>query len=370
MTNGNIREQQRLLEQPEIIPLHFDVPYHHLPLNQFIEAAKSTQDIINDFNNEFFDGKLKYQILVIPPKDGTFLELLGLITSGAAASAWAFFSTDIGKAYIKGLTGHEPAHWAEIAGKKTKEFIENEDAGKKKKDIKNPDDTEKLLESSVEDQMSVSVIVVQITLGFLKKEPDDLQKIGLSKAKFRKAYTAKNKIYQDCIDNPEIEGLGFDTEPEFPIRRKDFPTHIVEVPKEVEVEDNPIWKVEVKDIKVHSPNWDRDGRKWQARTSAEKEVWFSIEDDLFWHHVKIKDIQPDINDNMKVQWAYPADMPKRANVRVLKVLTYNEKEISQPYLEEELSQMLEELSVDEDDEPDLFNRDTTRNNDDDKAGND
>ncbi len=107
-------------------------------------------------------------------------------------------------------------------------------------------------------------------------------------------------------------------------------------------------------VKVNSPNWKREGRKWQAETNSDKEVWFSIEDDAFWHHVRIKDIQPDINDNMKVQWAYPGDSAKPSNVKVLKVITYNGKKISEPLTHEELEKILQEYSVHESNQKDLF----------------
>lgn len=350
--DNEIAKVKEIDQATEIIPLHFNVPGHHLPLDQFIETARSTQAIVDNFNKEFFDGKLKYQILVIPPKEGTFLEILGVVIS-VGAPIWAFLSTDIGRAYIKGLTGHDPVYWAEKAGEKTKEYLVDENGGLGKT-IDDKDKPKKSPEVTQEEKKAISIIVVQITLGFLQKEPDELRKIGISKDKYRAAYSARNRIYQSCIDNSEVQGLGFDTTPNFPIKRSEFPKYIIEVPAEQEIEDNAVWKVETKDIKVNSPNWKREGRKWQAETNADKEVWFSIEDDAFWHHVRIKDIQPDINDNMKVQWAYPGDSSKPSNVKVLKVLTYNGKKISDPLSNEELEKLLQEYAVHESDQKDLF----------------
>lgn len=335
-----------------VIPLHFDVPEHHLPLNQFIDAAKSTQAIIDNFNQEFFENKLEYQIHVITPKEGGLIELLQIIVP-VAAPIWAFLYTDIGKAYIKGLTGKEPSFWAKIAGEKTKAYLLDENGRKPEKQV---EEKKKPPEFKQEEQKAASIIVVQMTLGFLQREPDELRKLGVSKENFRAAYNARNKIYQGCINNREVQGLGFDTTHDFSIKRKDFPRYIVDVPaeQEKETEENQRWIVDTPDIIVNSPNWKREGRKWQAGTSKFKDVAFTIEDETFWYHVNIKDIKPDINDNMKVQWAYSEGTSKPSNVRVLKVLSYNGTKISDPLTQESLIKELQEYSVDEKDQVDLF----------------
>ena len=327
----------------EIIPIHFDVPDHHLPLSQFIEAAKSAQAVVDNINKEMFEGKLRYKLLVLPPKEGTFLEVLKIaIPIGGAI--WAAMSTDIGKAFIKGLTGQEPKYWAEKAGEKI---------GKHKK----PDDKEKNItetrEPSEDDTIAIAVILTQMILGFLQKEPAELQKIGLSKEKYREAIKAKNKLYQDCIDNADVKGIGFDTTNVFPIKRKNFPERISTLPAKEE-EEITNWKVEIKNLHVNSPNWARDGRKWEGRTDSGKKVWFAIEDDAFWSHVQIKDIQPDINDQMTVQWVFPSDKSQRSKIRVLSVISYNGSDISTELTDAELTQLLTNYSTIESSQDDLF----------------
>lgn len=90
-------------------------------------------------------------------------------------------------------------------------------------------------------------------------------------------------------------------------------------------------------------------------TNSHKNIAFSIEDVAFWRHVNIKDIQPVIRDNMRVQWAYPAGLSKPSrDVRVLRVLSYNGTTISNPMSQSELDRELEEASVIEPETPDLF----------------
>src|SRR5690606_35943172 len=82
---------------------------------QFVDTARATQEIIDDFNTSLFDGKLKYEIRVKTPEEGSLLEVLAVIVT-AGGSVLAFLATDIGKAFFKGLTKEEPAAWAERIG--------------------------------------------------------------------------------------------------------------------------------------------------------------------------------------------------------------------------------------------------------------
>ena len=99
-----------------IIPIHFDVPGHYLPLATFVETASKTHSIIDAFNREIFDGKLQYDLLVFPPDEGSFKTKLGFALLAGWGVVWSFTQSDIGKGFIKGLTTHEPAYWAERAG--------------------------------------------------------------------------------------------------------------------------------------------------------------------------------------------------------------------------------------------------------------
>lgn len=345
------------------LTLHFDVDSHSLPLSHFIESAKSAENIIANLNDEFFGGKLSYQVRVFTPQEGGLLEFLGItITGGFTLKLiWEFLESEIGKAYIKGLTGHDPAHWAEKAGEKTLEYLQDEGGGPP---TTSPNQGEKssntdTLPEHEEKKQVLSVILVQSTQGFIKMSPEELQTLGITKTSFRRAYVSRNKIYQGCLDNKEVKGLGFDTSQSFPLTRVDFEKYIVEIPLESEEEPDSEqkWVIDTPDIVVNSPNWKRDGRKWQASTSQFNDIAFTVEDEEFWHHVNLKDIKPDFNDNMRVQWAYPKGSLKPANVRVLKVLSYNGKQLSQPLSMQEATKILDGYSIEETQKQqiDLFN---------------
>ena len=339
------------------IVYHFDVEQRSIPVRQFVDTANATLAILDNFNEELFDNKGKFELRVITPQPGGLIELFEVIVV-FGGTIWAFLSTDIGKAYIKGLTGHEPAFWSERLGKKSRKLIPNKD-----KDGGPPPDVMQLMVSKPEiegdpkeSMLLEAAVLAELIVRFLETHADQLEKIGFTKRKFRKAYTAKNRVYQACVDNREVQGLGFDSSDSFQFKRADFPRYITQLPEEEkpDQEDPQEWMVETVDLLANSPNWTRDGRKWQGKTEKFKDIAFSIEDEGFWHHVQIKDIKQDFGDNMRVQWAYPAGGSKPSHVRVLKVLSFNGRKIADPLGESELAEILESASLKEADAPDLF----------------
>lgn len=344
---------------PGELVFHFDVDRNSIPLKQFVDTARASQTILDDFNEQLFDKKFKYELHVKTPEEGSLLEILQIFTVGGGV-VWAFLCTDIGKAYFKGLTGQEPAFWAEKAGLKTRQAVES---------VLNSEEpsteivaTENL--SPDEEAQLDAELAVELIVAFLDANSDKLRKVGITPEKFRKAFSGRNSVYESCIKNPEVKAISFDRSESFSISRKDFPRYIEQLPDPeiTEAAEPSAWNIEAVDIIVNSPNWKRDGRKWQAATDKFQDISFSIEDEGFWHHVDVKDIQPDIRDNMRVQWAYPLGHSKPSSVRVLRVLTYNGKSISAPLSEQELRAHLDEVHIIEPEARGLFDeRDDFKN---------
>lgn len=51
-----------------------------------------------------------------------------------AVGLWTFVNSDVGSAYIKGLTGHDAIYWAEKGGKKTRFLLKEMTRGFLEKD--------------------------------------------------------------------------------------------------------------------------------------------------------------------------------------------------------------------------------------------
>lgn len=326
----------------EVIALHFNVPKHNLPLREFIATASNTQGIIDAFNNEIFNGKLRYELLVVPPESGTFKSFLKVVIT-AAGGVLAVCETDIGKAFVSGLTGQEPAYWAKVAGEKIREAVKEYEV----------DDEEK---TEVEARQNASLIVSEITKGFLQKDYDELRKMGISKENFREAYSARNEFYQACYQNDAIRSIGFDKTDDFPIHRRDFPRFIIDLPTKEDEEPDRDWVVEITHIKVTSPNWDRadETRQWKAKAEGGRPAFFAIDDEKFWYQVKVEELHTQVVDNLKVQWAFVEENGRRKHIHVLRVLEFNGDHISDPLDDDELKLALHRYERRDADQPRLF----------------
>ena len=252
----------------------------------------------------------------------------------------------MGKGLIKGLTGHEPAYWAELAGTLVRQQVAEALQGSVV--------AEKEAENLRSQQQFETIIVSETTKSFFQKEEADLRRIGITPQKFRDACEARNKFYEACLHDTEVRALGFDETENFPIKRRDFAALQVALPpKETEPTDKS-WDVEISLLKVSSPNWDRTDRQrqWKARDHNGHDRYFLIDDEHFWHLVRVQAISPLIIDTIKVQWAYIGEQRRKA--KVLKVLEYNGAPLGEPLDDNALRARLGTYNLPRDREPDLF----------------
>ena len=337
---------------PGEIIYHFDVGRGSIPLAQFIDTARATQEIIDDFNKSLFDDKLNYELRVKTPEVGSLLEVLAVVVT-VGGSVLAFLGTDIGRAFFKGLTKEEPAAWAEKIGRIIRQTIVRQKAV----------DVPEVLVADVQPSTDVSSqteaeAIALILISFLEVTTERLKEIGITPEKFRAAFQGRNRVFKGCIENPEVKGITFDRAPDFSIKREDFPKRITQLPDplpEEPVQQSDL-NFETVDIVVNSPNWKRDGRNWQAATSKHQDISFSIEDESFWGRVEQKDsdLKPTIRDNMRVQWAYPAGAAKPTHVKVFRVLSYNGRQLSKPMTDQEIQELQSTVHFVEPDTLDLF----------------
>jgi hypothetical protein len=340
---------------------HFDVERNSIPLAQFIETARATQEIIDDFNRWLFDGKLKYELRVKTPEEGSLIEVFTvMITVGAPI--WAFFGTDIGKAFVKGLTGELPAVWAEKTGAAIRQKLFKSKVAVHKEDSETSVETIVSPPVPIEDVKILSEIegeaVALLLVSFLIIDTETLKKIGITPEKFRSAFHGRNRIFMGCIENSEVKGIAFDRSSEFFIKRRDLPSRIVQISEPItpSSDNYSVLNFETIDTIVNSPNWKRDGRNWQAAANKYQDISFSIDDESFWQRVEQRDpdLKPTIRDNMRVQWAYPAGAAKPSHVKVLRVLSYNGRKLSNPMSDQEIQALQSKVHFVESETPDLF----------------
>lgn len=246
--------------------------------------------MLRSLNRELFSGDLRIELVVLPPEEGTFLARLGIIIAVGAA-AFTFIESDIGKAFFKGLTGHEPAHWAEAAGEATRHAIEHIGTVEAHH-IKPVAERE-------------TKLVCEATRSFLQKDNIELERVGITPSRFRDAFAAKNEFYRACEATPDLRAIGFSVEPSFPIKKQDFPRFQVVLPPERDELRHP-WLVSTVTLRVTSPNWNHADRTraWKARDDRGRDRYFYIEDLLFWLRVTEGAISAHVIDEMTVQWAF------------------------------------------------------------------
>jgi hypothetical protein len=331
------------------------VPEHYIPLHTFIDTSSHAEEIVASLNAEWFGGELKYEVVVIPPKPGTFLIGLGIAIIAVTAVGWKFLLSDIGKAFVRGLTGEEPAHWGEWAGKKIKERLKKKAASEGEASA----DEIKTAESDLTLQkMSTSVILVESTRSILVKDVTELQRIGVNPHRFRETFQARNEFYQACWQEKELRAIGFDETDKFPISRKDFARLQVSLESREDAAKSEPSTVDVTAITVTSPNWDRSdaNRTWRGKDPSGKYHFFKVNDEAFWALAEADRLNLRGLDTMKVQWAYQGRGRQAKNFCVLRVLEYNGVQFAEPYDDVTLEGILGPHHQAGPDQDDLFGR--------------
>ena len=332
---------------------HFDVEQHRIPLQQFIDTADTTKDILEDFNHQFFDGKLKYNLEVVPSEKGGFVKIIrvvltsgglfivGALSSGATSNIIDFLESDIGKSFIKNLTGEEPEHWSGQMGKKLGSlFIEKNDADYES----DPEDPLSIVDEPIK-EFTVNFITV-LPAYFLSRDVGKLANSNITPDNFPKAFKARNKFYNSCIENEEVRGIAFDRSHDSWIERERFEGLRVDPPEETPEPQE--FQFETTYIAVHSPDWEfTKARKWQCRDEKKQYIRFIIEDAIFSKYArdKNKNIKPTIKDTMQVQWIYQGEKASQKNVSVLKVISYNGAPISERLSEEEIQKICDDKNI-------------------------
>ncbi|MBY5516175.1 hypothetical protein [Rhizobium leguminosarum] len=322
----------RLDDGSDVLYLHFDVQNHHLKLETFIETADSARKIVATINEGFFHNSLHYELVVLPPDEGSFLTRLAIIFS-APAAVFTFVNTDVGAAFIDGLTGKPPVEWAKQMGQTT-----GETAGKLYEALTR----EEKQESKAACQVSANMVVA-MTRGVLEKETLELRKIGMEAGTLTDALHARADFYTACINDKAVNRVGFQPLDDFPIPRSSFAERAQRPPRKADEEEPPDWTVSIENIYVTSPNWDvadQRLRHWKGKDQARRDCYFVIDDLEFWSLVKKKNLRVDVLDNLQVQWACQIVDGRAKNRRVIRVLEYNGNKLAEPLPAEALDAIL------------------------------
>lgn len=348
-------------ERSDLLFFHFDVQQHYLKLETFVETAESARRIIEALDTTFFNGALDYELIVVPPEDGSFLSKLALWVIGGTGAVFAFVNSDVGAAFIEGLTGHPPSHWATELGETAKEALDT--AGEL---IESDEEEDAPTPPSVPDDEAAcresARITVEMTRAILESPPERLQRVGMDVGELPDALDARADFYLACIEDRDVQRIGFTPDDDFPIPRNSFPERAIRPERKDPDETQPEWVVSVESIYVTSPNWDEEdqkSRQWKGKDQVRRDCYFVVEDREFWQLVKRRTLHVEVLDNLKVQWAYQIVDGRPKNRRVLRVLEFNGDKLADPLDHDAISAILGEYSAVEAarGQPSLFDED-------------
>lgn len=205
----------RLDENGGQIFLHFQVDEHYLNLNTFILTADSARKIVRALDRALFSGELALEVIVLPPRDGSFLTRLAVMLGGTGTfllgagqiveKAREFVESDVGSAYVEGLTGKAPEDWARDLGEAHRQALQEPEAPSP---VGLPVPSEEAADYGEGPADVRSVIcepVVQLltsmTRGILEMDTDALEGIGMQLGELPEAMEARADFYQACYSD-------------------------------------------------------------------------------------------------------------------------------------------------------------------------
>lgn len=328
------------IKEGQLLPIHFDLPRHVIPLQTFIETAENAGRIAEVINHELFGGSFTLEVVIVPPEEGSFLSKLGIVATAVSIFvAGAIVSGPLGD-FGSGIFEEIVSKDASDVGKELVQSVRSA--------------FEELTSSSEDRQakcVAASVVTVAAVKWILQEDNEELEALPVAPA-LKDAFAAKRRFYDACREVPDLKAIGFSRHPTFPIKRRDF-QRISQIPDGTDDDD---WRVAIENVTGTSPNWNRKdtARNWKGADQDGHARFFVIRDDRFWEMVFRGDLNPRIADSMRVQWAYKQGPKRRKNHIVLRVLEFNGVKVSNEMTDWELRPFLDSFQRVRNDEPSFF----------------
>jgi hypothetical protein len=227
---------------------------------------------------------------------------MGPDPSQIADKAIAFVESDVGAAYVEGLTGKSPEDWARDLGKPHREALQDAEAESAVEDYA----TDEATASDVVPERCEPVLqmITSMTRLILALDTESLEEIGIGHNYLLDALEARTEFYQACYDDREVKRIGFSPEDSFPITHSSFPERAQKPERKKKEEEEPEWLVAEDLIRVDSPNWDQDmqrSRQWLGVDQKNRRRYFMINDAEFWTRIRKKELPFEGSDQLQVQ---------------------------------------------------------------------
>lgn len=175
----------------EKLYINFKQNDNYMSISNYEQVLKSTRIIFENLTQDIMEIGSDAELMIYAPQRGCIITIFGV--SITTYGVFKFLESDMGKAFIKELTGHEPAHWTGRMGALIRTLI-----------IKIYSMTQDELETFIEKYRQYDEIV----------------------CKLDKSRKAASNVFQMCKNNPLIEAIGFQKEDVYVVNKEDFEKHI------------------------------------------------------------------------------------------------------------------------------------------------
>lgn len=232
----------------EKLYIHLNSEEHYLTTEEFVQIVNATQEIYKDLKTNLIETEDDIKLIILPPEKGSFLidlavtggkvvSSIGPVVAVTTVTTCAFLETEIGKKFIKGLTGNEPGFYAEKYGKLLSDCIK----------------------------------------GIYTKNIHELKAIIPTIVNLDASLKAKSNFYVICNSNKGIKSIGFDETENYPIERDSFFDHMT---NDIIRELPPVEKIQK--LIIEKPTIVEKKGNWFCQDAETKEyLSVSIEDNYF-----------------------------------------------------------------------------------------
>lgn len=325
--------------------IHYDVPSHYVRLNTFVSSARATERSAKALSLIYFHGRIEFEVVILPPERGSLKQFIGIAYKGVGLSSVALLAI---LQFMDSPSVHDIS--TELIGQKPSNYI-----------VEKIRELKRRTENSSElDQEGIRVEIIDLAeelvtrsvQGGLEVSRDELNSREIpEQLKFDLA-EAQSEMYLSALDDPEVMGIGFSDEEDFPVPRNNFAERAIRPRKrDIEEDETVSWKVETKQIRLTSPNFDREDqaqRKWKARDTAGISVLFEVSDEEFWLRLKQGEFEFSEYTELQVQIATKVVNGREREKKVVRVLSVDEAQIAEPLTTAALKALIGLLEVPED----------------------
>lgn len=175
----------------EKLYINFKQNDNYMSIADYEKVLSSTKTIFENITQDIMNIGSDVELMIYAPQKGCVITIFGI--SITTYGIFKFLESDMGKAFVKELTGHEPAYWSGQLAKLIKTMI-----------VKIYSMSQKELEEFVEKF----------------REYDECAN------KLDKSRKAVSNVFQMCKNNPNIEAVGFSEEDVYAITKDDYDLHI------------------------------------------------------------------------------------------------------------------------------------------------